>query len=105
MQCPKCGEPIMLVKADLAPIYDIVQKRRVYVLVTLYACVKCKGKSSFKEDFQQPDKAAKLPDEVFKVIKDADETFKWFDDQHKDEKVSMVILNKVDDGEETNEMM
>lgn len=89
----------MLVKGELVPIYDVVQRRRVYTLVTFYQCLKCKGKFSFKEDFEQPDTNAKVPDEMLHVIKDADETFKWFDEQHKDEKMSVVLLNKVDDEE------
>jgi hypothetical protein len=61
--------------------------------------LKCKGKLSFKEDFQQPDTSSKLPGEIFNIVNDADETFKWFDEQHKDEKMSVVVLNKIEDGE------
>jgi hypothetical protein len=99
MQCPKCGEPIILVKVEIIPVYDVVQRRRVYEVVTLYQCLKCKGKASFRETFSQPDKDCKLPDEVMGVVKDADESFKWFDAQHEGEKMSVVVLNKIEDGE------
>jgi hypothetical protein len=89
----------MLVKGEFIPVYDVVQRRRVYEIVTFYQCLKCKGKFSFKEELVQPDSSAKIPDEVLHVIKDADETFKWFDDQHKGEKMSVVLLNKIEDGE------
>ena len=102
MQCPKCSEPIMLVKADIIPIIDLAKRVRVYTLYTNYQCPKCSGKSCFKQDFLMADAMNGLPDEMLAVIKDANAAFIYFDQQHKDVHMAVFVAKEPDGESDTD---
>lgn len=105
MQCPKCGEPILLHKIEITPIVDVLKKRRFYVLVNIYLCANCQGQMRFKQEHEFLGSLESLVSDCSLIIKDANDAFVYFDDQHKDVKTAVFFLKgQQSENDNTTEM-